>query len=144
MVVQAIKDQADRFIHISSDYYHALWVDLCERLDEISPFQEPARTFLGNSGAEAIEAAIKLARHHTGRQQFIGFFGGFHGRTMGALSFTASKTIYRRGFQPDDAGRLPCPLPRSVSPGPHAQHEDYGEAVVRYIEEVVFPRRPAR
>lgn len=139
-VVAAIKEQADRFIHISSDFYHALQVKLCERLDEISPFQERALTFLGNSGAEAVEAAIKLARHHTGRQQFIGFYGAFHGRTMGALSFTASKTVYRRGFQPMMQGVVHVPFPDPYRPILNTVNEDYGEAVVRYIEEVVLTR----
>ncbi len=139
-VVAAIKDQADRFLHISSDYYHPAWVELSERLDRITPFEEQARVFLGNSGAEAIEAGIKLARHHTGRQQFIGFYGAFHGRTMGALSFTASKTVYRRGFQPLMNGVVHVPFPDPYRPVLQPTHPDYGETVVQYIEDVVFAR----
>ena len=94
-VVKAIQDQAERFIHISSDFYHPIWVELGERLDEIAPFAEPALSFMTNSGTESVEAAIKLARYHTGRSQIIGFLGAFHGRTMGAVSITASRSFSR-------------------------------------------------
>ena len=97
-VVEAIKQQSERFLHISSDFYNPVWTEFSERLASTAPFEEPAKVFLGNSGTEAVEAAIKLARHHTGRNQFIGFYGSFHGRTMGSLSFTARKPVYRDGF----------------------------------------------
>jgi 4-aminobutyrate aminotransferase len=139
-VVEAIQKQAEKFIHISSDYYHPLWVQLAEKLSEIAPFSEPAKSFLGNSGAEAVEAGIKLARHHTGRQQFIGFHGAFHGRTMGALSFTASKPVYRRGFAPLMNGVVHVPFPDPYRPVLQATHADYGETVVAYIEDVIFTR----
>ena len=87
-VVKAIKDQAEQFIHISSDFYHRSWVDLAEKLDEIAPFDEKAVSFMTNSGTESVEAAIKLARYHTRRSQFVGFLGAFHGRTMGSLALT--------------------------------------------------------
>jgi 4-aminobutyrate aminotransferase len=99
-VVAAIKDQAEKFIHISSDFYHSKWVALGEKLSEIAPFEEPAVSFMTNSGTESVETAIKLARYYTGRSQFIGFLGGFHGRTMGAVAFTASKPHYHKGFYP--------------------------------------------
>ena len=99
-VVRAIQQQAEKFLHISSDFYHEKWVALSEKLDEIAPFDEPAMTFLGNSGTEAVEGAIKAARYHTGRHRFVGFIGGFHGRTQGSLNFTASKVTQRRGFAP--------------------------------------------
>lgn len=139
-VVQAVKDQADRFLHISSDYYHPRWIELGERLAGIAPFDEPALTFMANSGAEAVETAIKLARHHTGRQQFIGFFGGFHGRTMGALAFTASKPVYRSGFLPLMGGVTHVPYPDPYRPWIHAARGDDGEAVVEYLEKVVLAR----
>ena len=82
-VVKAVKDAAENFLHISSDFYHEGWVRLSEKLDEIAPFEEHAKTFLTNSGTEAVETAIKLAKYHTKRHNFIGFFGAFHGRTMG-------------------------------------------------------------
>ena len=78
-VVKAIQEQAENFIHISSDFYHPKWVSLGEELSRIAPFKESAISFMTNSGTESVEAAIKLARYYTGRSQFIGFLGGFHG-----------------------------------------------------------------
>lgn len=139
-VVEAIQKQAERFIHISADFYHPLWVEFAERLAGLAPFQEPARIFVGNSGTEAIEAAIKLSRVHSGRQQFIGFYGGFHGRTIGSLSFTASKSAYRQGFQPLMGGVTHVPFPDPYRPILQPTHPDYGETVVDYIENIVFKR----
>jgi 4-aminobutyrate aminotransferase len=139
-VVAAIKEQVEQFIHISADYYHPKWIQLGERLDLIAPFSEGAKTFMTNSGAESVEAAIKLARHHTGRQQFIGFFGSFHGRTMGALAFTSSKPLYRSGFLPLMGGVTHVPYPDPYRPWLHSSRQDYGEAVVDYIEKVVLAR----
>jgi 4-aminobutyrate aminotransferase len=100
-VVRAINAQAGRFLHMSgTDFYYDVQVRLGEELDAIAPFSGGAKSFFGNSGAEAIEASLKLARYATGRSDFIAFFGGFHGRTMGALSLTASKAIQRDGFAP--------------------------------------------
>jgi 4-aminobutyrate aminotransferase len=138
-VVQAIKDQAEKFIHISSDFYHSKWVDLGEKLSEIAPFEEPAVSFMTNSGTEAVESAIKLARYTTGRSQFIGFLGGFHGRTIGAVAFTASKPHYHKGFYPLMSGVVHAPYPDPYRPLLHINSgEDYGEAVVRYIEEEIL------
>lgn len=140
-VVKAIQDQAARFIHISSDYYHARWVELSEKLNQIAPFEEDAVTFLTNSGTEAVEAAIKLARLQTGATQFIGFLGAFHGRTMGSVAFTASKPLYHKGFYPLMSGVVHAPYPDPYRPLLHARPgEDYGEAVVRYIEEQILGR----
>jgi 4-aminobutyrate aminotransferase len=139
-VVRAIQEQAAKFLHISSDYHHEKWVALSEALDRISPFSEPAVTFLANSGAEAVEAAIKLARHHTKRPRFLGFYGGFHGRTMGALSFTSSKITQRKGFFPTMPGVTLMPYPDPYRPrlafDPSAS--DVGHAVLDYLEEVIF------
>jgi len=100
-IVRAIQDQAARLIHMSgTDFYYQNMVELAEKLSEIVPGGPPRRVHFGNSGAEAIEGAIKAARYHTGREKFIAFLGGFHGRTMGALSLTASKAVQRRGFGP--------------------------------------------
>ena len=100
-VVQAIKDQADRLIHIAAtDFYEPRYLELMERLAAIAPCKEKARVFLTNSGTEAVEGAIKLARYHTHRPGIIAFEGGFHGRTMGALSLTNSKIKQRAGFGP--------------------------------------------
>ncbi len=139
-VVEAVKAQADRFLHISSDFYHSVWVDFSERIAGTAPFKEKARVFLGNSGTEAVEAAVKLARNHSGRQQFIGFYGGFHGRTMGSLAFTASKPVYRHGFMPLMNGVTHVPYPDAYRPVLAQKGADYGETVVRFIEEVVFAR----
>lgn len=138
-VVKAIQEQAEKFLHISSDFYHEKWVELAEYLDEIAPFQERAVCFMTNSGTESVEAAIKLARYATGRTEFIGFLGGFHGRTMGAVTFTASKPVYHRGFYPLMNGVVHAPFPdpyRQILNG--RPDEDYGETVVHYIEHEVL------
>ncbi|OGO26114.1 MAG: 4-aminobutyrate aminotransferase [Chloroflexi bacterium RBG_16_52_11] len=138
-VVKAIQQQAEKFIHISSDFYHSTWIELAEKLNEIAPFLENGVSFMTNSGTESVEAAIKLARQYTGRTQFIGFLGAFHGRTMGSVTFTASKPTYHRGFYPLLNGVVHVPFPDPyrpvlrIDPG-----EDYGEAVVRYIEDEIM------
>jgi 4-aminobutyrate aminotransferase len=100
-VVAAIKEQADRLIHIAAtDFFEPRYLEFMERLAAIAPFEERARVFLTNSGTEAIEGAIKLARYHTHRAGIIAFDGAFHGRTMGALSLTNSKVKQRAGFGP--------------------------------------------
>jgi 4-aminobutyrate aminotransferase len=140
-VVQAIQQQAEKFIHISSDFYHPAWVELGEKLDEIAPFQEPALSFMTNSGTESVEAALKLARYHTGRTELIGFFGGFHGRTMGAISMTASRSTYHKGFFPLMNGVMHVPFPDPYRPillG--APGEDCGETVVHYLEKEILGR----
>jgi 4-aminobutyrate aminotransferase len=141
-VVQAIKDQADRFIHISSDFYHEIWIRVAEKLDELAPFEETAVSFMTNSGTEAVEAAVKLARYHTGRPRFIGFLGGFHGRSMGALAFNASKVAHRQGFfgTMPDVVHVPFPDPYHPILAAQPGDEDYGETVVNYIEDVLFRR----
>ncbi|MCF6277750.1 MAG: acetyl ornithine aminotransferase family protein [Anaerolineales bacterium] len=138
-IVKAIQEQAEKFVHISSDFYHEKWLELSEKLSAIAPFEEDARVFLTNSGTESVEAAIKLARYHTGRSGFIGFLGGFHGRTMGALTFTASKPKYHRGFYPLMNGVVHAPFPDPYRPILERRTgEDYGETVVRYIEEQIM------
>jgi 4-aminobutyrate aminotransferase len=100
-VVAAITEQAQKFLHIAgTDYYYEVQIQLAEKLAHIAPFNEAARVFLCNSGAEAVEAAIKVSRWYTGRQNIIAFYGAFHGRTLGALSLTASKVVQRDGFFP--------------------------------------------
>jgi len=139
-VVRAIQQQAEKFIHISSDFYHEKWVELGEKLDEIAPFKEDALCFMTNSGAEAVEAAIKLARFHTHRPRFIGFHGGFHGRTMGALAFTSSKVVQGRAFFPTMPGVTHVPFPNTYRPrlAYDPNKGDYGDAVIEYIENVIF------
>ena len=100
-VVKAIQDQAAKLIHIcGADFYDPNYINLCERLGNLAPGDGQKKVFLGNSGAEAVEAAIKLSRNHTKRSHLIAFYGAFHGRTMGAVSLTASKPIYHEGFGP--------------------------------------------
>ncbi len=140
-VVKAIQDQAEDFIHISSDFYHEKWVRLAEKLDDIAPFKGPAACFMTNSGTESVESAIKLARYHSQRSQFIGFFGAFHGRTVGAVSLTASKSAYKAGFFPLMNGVVHVPFPDPYRPVLIRQKgEGYGETVVRYIEEQILHR----
>ena len=128
-----------KFIHISSDFYHESWIALGEKLNEIAPFEEQATSFMTNSGTEFVEAAIKLARYHTGRMNFIGFTGAFHGRTMGAVTFTASKPAYHGGFYPLMNGVVHAPFPNPYRPILETRPgEDYGEAVVRYIEQQIL------
>ena len=135
-VVQAIKDAADRFLHISSDYWHEGQVKLAERMNELSPLKEPAMSFFAQSGTESVEAALKLARYVTGRGRFIGFLGGFHGRTMGSLAFTSSKYAQQKGFFPAMPGVTHVPYPNNYRP--LFAGADQGAAVLRYIEEVLF------
>lgn len=140
-VVAAITEQAQKFIHISSDFYHVKWIELAEKLDEISPFHLPAISFMANSGSEAVESALKLAKYYTERSQFIGFLGGFHGRTAGSLSMTASKLIYHRYFYPLMNGVTHIPYPNPYRPLLQMEEgEDVGDAVIRYMEDVVFQK----
>lgn len=100
-VVAAIKDQADRLIHMSgTDFYYRPQIDLAERLAKVAPGPSPKKVFFTNSGAEALEAALKLSRWHTRRNRVVAFFGAFHGRTYGAMSLSGSKLVHRRGFSP--------------------------------------------
>ncbi len=138
-VVKAIQEQAEKFLHISSDFYHPRWIELSEYLNRIAPFEEDAVIFVTNSGTESVEGALKLARYHTGRTQFIAFLGGFHGRTHGSVTLTASKPHYHRGFYPlmNGVTHIPFPDPYrpvlQMNPG-----EDVGDAVIRYLEENIF------
>ena len=135
-VVQAIKEAADKFLHISSDYWHEGQVRLAERMNELSPLNEPTMSFFAQSGTETVEAALKLARYTTGRGRFIGFLGGFHGRTMGSLSFTSSKYTQQKGFFPSMPGVTHVPYPNNYRP--LFAEADQGKAVLRYIEDVLF------
>ena len=137
-VVEAIQKQAARFIHISSDYYHESMINLAERINEIAPMQEEVISFFTNSGTEAVEAAIKLARYATGRQRFIGFLGAFHGRSMGSLSFTASKFTQQERFFPTMPGVMHVPFPYPYRPVLLPTGGDVGDTVVDYIENVLF------
>lgn len=109
-VVAAIVDQAQKFLHMSgTDFYYEPQVRLGEELADTAPMSGQVRTFYANSGTEANEAAIKLARYHTKRYGILGFLGSFHGRTMGSLSLTSSRAIQRRGFGPMQGGTFHAP-----------------------------------
>jgi 4-aminobutyrate aminotransferase len=140
-VVGAIQKQAGELIHMSgTDFYYESMVTLAERLSKIAPMPGPHRVYYGNSGAEAIECALKLARYHTKRQQVIAFFGAFHGRTMGALSLTASKPQQKRGFSPLVPGVTHVPYPdvyRGSAGGPQ-DAEKFALGCARYIEDKLF------
>ena len=140
-VVAAVKAAADQFLHISSDYWHEQMVSLGERLARIAPMQtlagEPAMSFLCQSGTEAVEGALKLARYVSGRPRYLGFLGGFHGRTMGALSFTSSKYTQQLGFAPPIAGVTHVPYPNPYRP--LFAGADQGKAVLDYIR-MLFER----
>lgn len=128
-VTAAIHAQVDACVHYcSSDFYHPAYAELCERLAHVAPAgMGDARVFLANSGTEAVEGALKLARHHTGRPNVIAFYGAFHGRSLGSLSLTSSKAKYRSGFG-------------IVTPGSyHAPYAFSGELNgAEYIEDVLF------
>jgi 4-aminobutyrate aminotransferase len=138
-VVEAVKAQIDKFWHIClSDFYYPQAVDLAEKLQAIAPMAENTRFYFGNSGTEAVEAAIKLAMYHTGRNKFIGFFGGFHGRTLGALAFTGSKAVqrakYRLGLHVEHV-----PYPDAYRPVLATHNgQDQGAAVIDYLENHIF------
>jgi 4-aminobutyrate aminotransferase len=135
-VVQAIKEAADKFLHISGDFYHASMAELAEKLDEIMPIQERCQTFFTNSGTESVEGAIKLARRATGRPRLIGFIGAFHGRSMGSLAFTSSKVTQQQGFFSAMPGVVHVPFPNPYRP--LLAGDDQGLAVLNYLENVVF------
>jgi len=140
-VVAAIQKQAAELIHISgTDFYHQPLTDLAERLSAVAPMPGPHKFFYGNSGAEAVECALKLARYHTGRQQVFSFFGAFHGRTMGALSLTGSKPQQKRRFSPLVPGVTHIRYPyayRGCSGGPQ-EEEAFSLGCARFIEEKLF------
>jgi 4-aminobutyrate aminotransferase len=135
-VVQAITDAAGKFLHISSDYWHEGQIVLGEKINALSPTDEPAMSFFCQSGTEAVEGALKLARYVSGRSRFIGFLGGFHGRTMGSLAFTASKYTQQKGFFATMPGVTHVPYPNSYRP--LFAGADQGQAVLDYIENVLF------
>lgn len=136
-VVAAIKAAADDFLHISSDFWHERMTALAERLTRLAPLGEPALAFLCQSGTEAVEGAIKLARYVTRRPRYIGFLGGFHGRTMGSLAFTSSKYTQQLGFAPAMPGVTHVPYPNRFRP--LFAGADQGAAVLDYIR-MLFER----
>jgi len=140
-VVDAIQKQAAELIHMSgTDFYYEGMVTLAERLSKVAPMAGPHKVYYGNSGAEAIECALKLARYHTKRQQVIAFLGAFHGRTMGALSLTASKPQQKRRFSPLVPGVTHVRFPdvyRGCIGGPQ-DADAFALGCARYIEDKLF------
>jgi 4-aminobutyrate aminotransferase len=137
-VTAAIQDQAAKLLHMSgTDFYYEPQIDLAQRLAEVTPGDFAKRVFFTNSGAEALEAGLKLARWHTGRSRALAFFGAFHGRTYGAMSLSGSKLVHRRGFSPLVPDIHHVPFPRGcqgcVTPGSVC-------ACVQQIEETVLKR----
>jgi 4-aminobutyrate aminotransferase len=126
-VIGAIKEQASELIHYSaSDFYLPIYAETAREIARIAPIAGKLRTYLGNSGAEVVEASIKLARHYTGRPNVVGFLGGFHGRTYGAVTLTASKAKYHARFDP---------LLPGIYHAPFGRVED-----LRWFDEVLFER----
>jgi len=137
-VVSAIQRQAEELIHMSgTDFYYESMVTLAERISKIAPMPGPHKIYYGNSGTEAIECALKLARYHTKRQNVIAFYGAFHGRTMGALSLTASKPQQKRRFAPLVPGVTHIPYPDTYRSGAHDQ-DAYALSCARFIEDKLF------
>jgi 4-aminobutyrate aminotransferase len=137
-VVRAIAEQAQKFIHMSgTDFYYEGQVRLAEELAAIVPIEGEVRSFFGNSGTEATEAAMKLSRYHTKRQGLIAFIGSFHGRSMGALSLTASKVVQRRGFGPLLPGVFHAPYPDSYRF--NGTPDACAAASLSFITDQIFP-----
>lgn len=138
-VQAAVEEQIDKFWHIClSDFFYPQAVTLAEKLQSIAPMSGKTKVYLANSGTEAVESAIKLAMYHTGRTRFIGFLGAFHGRTLGSLSFTASKAVQRANYLPGVKVHH-VPYPNEYRPVLTSKPDaDYGDAVVDYIEEQLF------
>lgn len=136
-VVEAIREQAGKFLHMSgTDFYYKSMPELAQKLGDIAPGGVPRRVFFGNSGAEAIEGAMKLARYVTGRKNFIAFYGCFHGRTFGALSLTSSKAVQRNQFGPLLSGVFHAPFanPYRCPLG----SDDSARACLDHLENIIF------
>jgi 4-aminobutyrate aminotransferase len=140
-VVSAIQKQAADLIHMScTDFYYEGMVEFAEKLAAIAPGKGAKRVYFGNSGTEAIEAAMKLARYHTGRDKFIAFHGCFHGRTMGSLSLTASKAVQRKHFGSLLGGVFHAPYPNTYRGAYGVRPEDAATDAIAYIENELFKR----
>jgi 4-aminobutyrate aminotransferase len=141
-VVAAIQKQAAELIHMSgTDFYYPNLPELAQKLGEIAPGNEPKRVYFGNSGAEAVEAAIKLAKYHTKRDKLVAFHGAFHGRTMGALSLTASRSVQRKGFGTLLSGVFHMPYPDTYRGTYGIRAENASQDCLDYLENELFRRR---
>ena len=140
-VVEAIQEQAARLIHLcGSDFYYPVYAQAAEKLAALAPGPGDWQVFLSNSGAEAVEGALKLARHATGRHRFIAFLGAFHGRTLGTIALTASKPKYRRGFGPLLSGVTHIPYGNCFNCHYNLSYPECALACVDYIEQEIFVR----
>jgi len=138
-VVAAIKAQAERLIHMSgTDFYYENMVDLAEKLAALAPGDSAKRVYFGNSGTEAVEAAIKMTRYHSGRGQFIAFYGSFHGRTMGSLALTGSKSVQQNGFFPVMSGVHHVPYANCYRCAYGKTPDQCAVECVKVIEEQLF------
>lgn len=141
-VVRAIQEQTEQLIHIcGTDYYYRHMPQLAEKLDQLVPVQSPTKTHFANSGTEAVETALKLAMHATGREKFIAFFNSFHGRTLGSLSLTSSKVAQRKGFKRQALDVVHVPYPNEFrNPFSTADCGDggAGQGALNWIEERLF------
>jgi len=141
-VVAAIQKQAAELIHMSgTDFYYPNMVDFADKLAAIAPGSGPKRVYFGNSGTEAVEAAIKLAKYHTGRDKLIAFHGAFHGRTMGSLSLTASRSIQRKGFGTLLSGVFHMPFPDTYRGTYGVRPETASADCLSYLVNELFRRR---
>jgi len=141
-VVAAIQKQAAELIHMSgTDFYYPNMVELAEKLAAIAPGKEPKRVYFGNSGTEAVEAAIKLAKYYTKRDMLIAFHGSFHGRTMGSLSLTASRSVQRKGFGTLLSGVFHVPFPDTYRGTYGVRPENASADCLSYLQNELFRRR---
>jgi 4-aminobutyrate aminotransferase len=138
-VLAAIQEQAGKFLHMSgTDFYYENMVEFAEKLVALFPSDSKRRVYYGNSGTEAIEAAIKMARYHTGRDKFIAFLGGFHGRTMGSLALTGSKVAQKKGFAPLMGGVTHIPYAYCYRCAYGKQPDTCNVECVRILEDTLF------
>jgi 4-aminobutyrate aminotransferase len=138
-VVKAVKVQADRLLHMSgTDFYYRAQIALAKKLSSITPGERGKKVYFGNSGAEAVEAAFKLARWHTQRELNLAFYGAFHGRTMGALSLTASKTIQKKHYNPLVPGITHIPYAYCYRCPYNLQYPECELGCVQWVEDTLF------
>ncbi len=138
-VVRAVQEQAAKFLHMSgTDFYYPVQIELAERLNAAAPIAEKTRVFYTNSGTESVEAAFKLARYHSGRPRNLAFISAFHGRTMGALSLTASKPVQRKGFAPLVPGVTHVPYSYCYRCPFHLEYPKCDIHCVSYIDKTIL------
>lgn len=141
-IVKAITDQAGELLHMcGTDFYYRHMPELGKKLDAIVPIEGPTKTHFANSGAEAVETALKLAMYHTKRQKFISFFGSFHGRTLGALSLTSSKKAQRAGFMRQTLDVVHIPYPnkfRHFATNKPSDEATVTKDVISWLEDRLF------